>query len=251
MIETVISPCTRPPRRPESHLDSMSLPPPESPASPRVLPNLVASEPAASVRGGEVVRKTLHMLPGLLPFALSQVPHPDPLDAISIGVVAAICGVLTAVFLACHRVVRRPREDNFLSTTLSYPACVLLTLVVFPANVEFTCVVVVVLAFGDASAYIGGKLLRGPALPWNPQKTWAGTISFVAVAAPLAALAYWGEARNPAVPFAMALTCGATAALAGALAESLPTRITDNLRVGIAAAVAVAAVHFLTIRWFV
>lgn len=207
---------------------------------------LASAEAAGSVRPGEVVRKLLHMLPGLLPFSLTRIPHPDPLDAFSIGLVVAICLVMTAVFLACHRVVRRPGETGLLSTTVSYPAMVILTLVLFPAHLEFTCVVVVVLAFGDGSAYIGGKLFGRRKLPWNQSKTWVGTASFVLVAAPLAALAYWGEARHPSVSFSTALICGTAAAMLGALAESLPMRITDNLRVGAAAAIAVVAAHALT-----
>ncbi len=104
-------------------------------------------------------------------------------------------------------------------------------------------VVVVVLAFGDGSAYFGGKKFGGPRLPWNSQKTWAGTLTFLAVAGPLAALAYRGEAGT-ATPWMAAALCGGGAALFAALAESLPTRLSDNLRVGVTAAVAAALIHF-------
>ncbi|MBW3543814.1 MAG: hypothetical protein KY476_26495 [Planctomycetes bacterium] len=195
---------------------------------------------------GEVCRKFMHMSPGCLPFVLTAVPHPDPLDATSIGIVAAICVLLTGLFIALARVVRREGEENFLSTALSYPLTVLAVLVLFPARAEFAMVVVVVLAFGDGSAYIGGKLLGRRRLPWNQDKSWAGTLSFVAVSAPIAAWAYWLEAR-PSVPFSTALACGAAAAVAGAVAESLPVRLTDNARVGVAAGFAVAVTGLLLV----
>lgn len=212
------------------------------------------------IRTGEIVRKTLHMLPGFLPFALVLVPHPETLDRTSLLVVAAITVALTAIYLLSHRVVRRPDEDNFLSTALSYPAVILFMLIVFPQHAEFTCVVVVVLALGDGSAYLGGKLFGKRRLPWNSDKTWAGLFSFILVAGPIAALAYWLEANASAVaywgnraeiavPASMALVCGVTAALCGSLAESLPMRITDNLRVGIAASAAVIIAHYAAAGW--
>ena len=197
-----------------------------------------------SIPAGEACRKFLHMTPGVLPFVLAAVDHPDPLDGVSLAVVATICVVLTAVFLALTRIVRRPDEDNYLSTVLSYPACVLAVLVLFPARAEFAAVVVVVLAFGDGAASIGGRLFGKTRLPWNPEKSWAGTLAFLACAAPLASLAYWLEAR-PAVAPGVALACGIAAAAAGAVAESLPTRITDNARVGVAAALAVSVCGLL------
>jgi dolichol kinase len=33
------------------------------------------------------------------------------------------------------------------------------------------------MAFGDPAATIAGKLLGGPRLPWNPEKTWTGTLA--------------------------------------------------------------------------
>jgi dolichol kinase len=110
-----------------------------------------------------------------------------------------------------------------------------------------------VLAFGDGSAYLGGKLLGGPRLPWNPDKSVAGSLSFVLIAAPMASLAYWNEARNPdgsSVPLLLAVLCGTAAAIVGSIAESWPTRITDNLRVGVAAAVSVVAAHFALAGYF-
>jgi dolichol kinase len=196
-----------------------------------------------------LLRKLFHMSPGVLPLILPAIPHPDPLDAASLVIPVTITAILTIAFLAFFPIVRHPGETNLLSKTLSYPAIVLLALLLFPGAAELTSVVVVVLALGDGSAYFGGKLLGGERLPWNSEKTWAGTMTFVFVAAPLASLAYsfeathWGrDSQN--VPLSTSVLCGATAAVAGAVAESLPTQINDNLRVGVAALAAAAAVHF-------
>ena len=216
---------------------------------------------APSIRTGEIVRKTIHMLPGALPFALVLCPHPRVLPWGSLLILAILTSVLTAVYIASKKIVRRPGETDFYATCLSYPACILAMLMLFPQHPEFTCVVVVVLGLGDASAYIGGHLFGGRRLPWNPKKTWAGTISFIVVAAPIAtlayfleantdSLAYWGSGGPVTVPFTMAALCGVAATITAAVAESWATRLTDNLRVGVAASLAVAGVYYLSAGWF-
>ncbi len=153
------------------------------------------------MRRGEILRKTIHMTPGALPFAIFLYPHPRVLPWDSMLILTVLTAILTAIYIASKRIVRRPDETDFYSTCLSYPACILAMLLLFPQYPEFTCVVVVVLGFGDGSAYIGGHLFGGRRLPWNPKKTWAGTISFILVAAPIATLAYYLEANTAALAF--------------------------------------------------
>jgi dolichol kinase len=201
------------------------------------------ASPDASVRRGEIVRKTLHISPGLLAFLLPFLPHDKPLPPQALFELTLITVVLTAIYIAARRIVARPGESDFYLTTLSYPVAVLGTLFAFPGAPELGAIVVVVIAFGDGSAYLGGKRIGGPKLPWNSRKTWAGTLTFLAVAGPLAAIAYRGEA-GAATPWLAAILCGGGAAFLAALAESLPTRLSDNLRVGLTAAATAALIHF-------
>src|SRR5580704_1521163 len=223
----------------------------------------IGAAPAAggTLRRGEILRKAIHMTPGTVPFALFLYPHPRVLPWDSLLILTVLTAILTGVYIASKEIVRRPDETNFYSTCLSYPACILAMLLLFPQHPEFTCVVVVVLGFGDASAYIGGKLVGGRRLPWNSKKTWAGTITFVLVAAPVAtlayfleantaSLAYWGQGGSTAIPLGMAVICATAATVTAAIAESWETGLTDNLRVGVAASVAVIAAHYLTAGLF-
>lgn len=193
---------------------------------------------------GEILRKILHISPGLIPFLMQDMPHEDPLDTAALCFLCVVSVILTIVFLAVFRLVRRPGEDNLFSTTISYPATVVGSIILFPSHLEFACVVVVVLAFGDGSAFLFGRYLGKKKLPWNSGKTWLGTIAFVAVSGPLAALAYWIEAK-PEVGAISALACGLGAAAAGAIAESIDVKVTDNLRVGTAALIAVFLISLL------
>jgi dolichol kinase len=238
------------------HRQAIPMATPE--AAPFVGPRSIARP---SVRRGEIVRKAIHMTPGALPFALFLYPHPRILPWDSLLILTVLTAILTGVYIASKRIVRRPDETDFYSTCLSYPACILAMLLAFPQYPEFTCVVVVVLGFGDASAYIGGHLFGGRRLPWNPKKSWAGTVSFILVAAPIATLAYyleantaslafWGSGGPSTTPLKMAALCATTATVIAAIAESWKAKLTDNLRVGVAASIAVVAAHYLSVRWF-
>jgi len=195
----------------------------------------------------ELVRQTWHMLPGLIPFLFWIHPHTDPLSDAFRWISLGVAGTVSLIVFVRIQAVLRPSEGRGGEAVLGYTLCVLGTLWMFPEHGELGMTVLAVLAFGDGMATIGGTALASNRLPWNRQKSWAGTISFVIFAAPLATLVYWGDAR-PAVPLATAAACGIAASLAGAAAESLPgQRLNDNIRVGLAAAVAVAVTHHLLV----
>jgi phytol kinase len=195
------------------------------------------------------------MAPGLLPFVLWPISHRDPISpTLRAIIVALVVGLGLLIFLNFRRIARQGRHDDRLPAVVGYAGSVLLTLLIFPAQAELGLTVLGVLALGDGSATLGGMLLGGPTLPWNPRKTWSGSLCFVLVGGLLASVIYWGETHNleaqtPGVSFATALACGIPAALAGAIVESLPLRINDNIRVGVAAAVTVAVAHGIVVGW--
>lgn len=205
----------------------------------------IETKGSTSKTDNEFYRKLLHMLPGLLPFGLYFLPHDDPPDWIAMSCVVAITALFTGVYVALKTRVSRPEESNFYSSALSYPAAVLGTLLVFPGHAEFAMVVVILIALGDGFAFICGKRFGRKKLPWNPEKSWAGTLGFVLFSAPVATLAFWMEAQNPSVPWLLAAVCCGFAAVAAAVAESWPTNLTDNFRVGLTAALAISGSYFL------
>jgi phytol kinase len=74
---------------------------------------------------------------------------------------------------------------------------------------EIAAISVIVLSFGDPLAYVMGKVIGGPKLPWNSKKTFAGSIFFMITPLILISLVW-----NPVL--------GIVAALLGAVGESLP-----------------------------
>ena len=107
-----------------------------------------------------------------------------------------------------------------------YPVTVLLLILLFRERLELAAVGWAFLAFGDGCATLAGQAAGGR-LPWNPQKSAAGVVAYVAAGGAGAALLFrWvaGRAVSPSELAAIFL-----GALAGAALESLPSELDDNL----------------------
>jgi phytol kinase len=193
---------------------------------------------AGRIGMSEFRRRLLHMLPGLLPFALWAYPHERVWELpVRVWVVGLVMLIVTFGMRNFGSMLRN--GESGAASVLSYGFCVLGSLAIAPAHPEFTLIVVVLLAFGDGSATLGGLLLGGPRLFWNRNKSWSGLACFFACGTLMAAVVYWGEVG---ASWSDAFLLGAGVALCAALAESLPVRLDDNLRVGIASLMACFAI---------
>jgi uncharacterized protein (TIGR00297 family) len=117
-----------------------------------------------------------------------------------------------------------------------YPVTVLLLLLLFPRRLEIAAAVWGILAFGDGFAAIVGLSFGGSnPLPWNREKSWAGTTAY-ALCGGLGAfvLLQWTAPGVYATGFAAAIAF-ATAAFA-ALLESQRQGLDDNFGVPLVAA---------------
>jgi uncharacterized protein (TIGR00297 family) len=110
-----------------------------------------------------------------------------------------------------------------------YPISVLALIVFYPHNLYIAGAVWAILALGDGLASVAGEALRGPVLPWNKGKTWSGFLTFIAAGTAGAyLLARW---VGPALSQEKVAIICLTTALVGALVESVPILLDDNLSV--------------------
>ena len=182
----------------------------------------------------EVARKLWHMTPGALILVLPLVRNYEPSASHLPALIVVFTAILLVLSLVYAKRFTRPGEQSWATSVWAFAATALVPLIAFPDHAELALTALVILAFGDGAAALGGMALRGRTLPWNPKKTVAGTLSFILCAAPCATWIYWGIS-NPHVSFEIALISGIAAAAVAAVAESIQSSINDNIRVGTAA----------------
>ena len=125
--------------------------------------------------------------------------------------------------------VSAPDSSGVWTGIVIYPISVLALVLLYRHDLYVVGATWAIMALGDGTAGVAGSTLRGPALPWNREKTWSGFLGFI-VAATVGAyvLTRWGA---PGVSPEVALRICAATALVGAIVESLPIRLDDNATV--------------------
>ena len=127
---------------------------------------------------------------------------------------------------------------RYTSGIILYPLSILLLLYMLPDRRDIVAGAWGVLAFGDGMATIVGRRLQGPRIPWNRDKTFAGSAAFILFGGAAGAfLCWWCRPVIVPPPYAW-FTFGApfAAALAAAAVETIPIKLDDNVSVPIAAA---------------
>lgn len=186
----------------------------------------------------ENLRKSVHIAFGLFAFVLSWIPW----WLAAIAALAAVAGN----WLVLHRVVgtRVSRhERGYDAGIILYPIAVLALIVVFRHDLPIAAVAWTTLAFGDGFATVIGQRWRGGSLPWNRAKSWGGLAAFL-IAGCAAGVAVSAWLGGPPLRFVIA------AVVAGAIAESLPLGVDDNITVPFASAVTLAVLAIEPMRGY-
>lgn len=163
----------------------------------------------------------------------------------------AVIALLFNVFLLPRlgRALYRPVDltRGYPIGILFYPLAVLLLILAFPHRLDIAAAAWGVMACGDGSATLVGHVLGRRRIPWNAEKTVAGTAAFMAFGSLGGMfLAWWVRpAVVPPPPLAFALMAPVVAALTAALVETIPVRLDDNLSVPAAAAGIMGALSLL------
>jgi uncharacterized protein (TIGR00297 family) len=185
----------------------------------------------SGLSGGELLRKVTHMGVGLIAFSLRFL---GPLWG-AVLAAAALCMNLFLLPRIGGRRMWREAEHTAGSSLgiVLYPLAVLLLILVFFRRLEVAAAAWGILAFGDGMASVAGMTLGRRKLPWNPKKSWAGSLAYVFFGGFAAAtLLVWTARWTPgdySWPFAFA--AGFAAALVAAALESLPQGLDDNIGV--------------------
>jgi uncharacterized protein (TIGR00297 family) len=186
-----------------------------------------------ALTSGELLRKITHMGVGLIAFSLRFL---GPLW----GAVAAALALCMNLFLLPRIGGRRlwREAEHAAGSSLGivlYPLAVLLLILIFWRRLEVAAAAWGILAFGDGMASIAGMSFGRRKLPWNPRKSWVGSLAYVFFGTIAAAvLLEWTAPDRYSWAFAL-VTCGLATLVAAAL-ESLPQGLDDNIGVPLVSA---------------
>jgi len=119
-----------------------------------------------------------------------------------------------------------------------YPLAVLMLIMLFPDRRDIIAAAWGVLAFGDGMATLVGRRSSGPRIPWNREKSIAGSIAFIVFGGAAASfLCWWCRATVIPPPYPwFVFWIPWVAAITAAAVETIPIRLDDNISVPFSAA---------------
>jgi uncharacterized protein (TIGR00297 family) len=231
----------------------------------------------------ETARQWVHVGSGLFALLLRVLTGPQA-AAMAVGALAFNIVLLPRLG---GRQLYRPidHQRGFPLGIVLYPLAVLLLILAFPSRLDIAAAAWGILAFGDGFATLAGRLrtsvgrsrtdetaetasfdkLRMSALmvsssnhersgvpsgrlPWNTDKSVAGTLAFIVCGgAGAVALAWWVRPSvTPLPPMAFAIAAPLAAAVLAGLVETIPIRLDDNISVPLTAALVLWLASLMT-----
>jgi uncharacterized protein (TIGR00297 family) len=196
---------------------------------------------------GELLRKVVHMGVGLIAFSLHFL---GPLWAAVLAAGALCFNLFLLPRMGGRKLWRQAELDAGSSIgIILYPLAVLLLILVFYQRLEVAAAAWGILAFGDGMASIVGMALGRRKLPWNPRKSWMGTLAYVVFGTAAAtALLLWTPRDHAYDPLFALAVCFATAVVAAAI-ESLPQGLDDNIGVPLVSGLFLLGLVLTEGRW--
>ena len=135
---------------------------------------------------------------------------------------------------ALHR--KDDHQRGYALGILLYPVSVLILILLFPSRLHIVAAAWAIMAWGDGTASIFGKRFGVKKIPWNSDRSYAGSIAFFlfgGLAAVLFTRFVWIDAPQPFLWYIAAIPL--LGSLLAALIETVPSGVNDNLSVPISA----------------
>lgn len=192
----------------------------------------------------EILRKAAHIGVGCFALLFAVLP---PAVCLALAIVALIHNAILLPRYARLLWREKDHRRGYSPGVIAYSVTLVLLCTIFWNRPDLAACGWGVLAFGDGIASLTGRSLGGPRLPWNREKSWVGFAAFAFTAsAACFLLASFVQAHAQALeslPHDHVLLASSIAGLTGAIVESLPLSLDDNISAPLAAAAMFALVE--------
>jgi uncharacterized protein (TIGR00297 family) len=129
---------------------------------------------------------------------------------------------------------------------LLYPFSVLILILCMPHHLQIVAAAWGIMAWGDGMASLFGTRYGKTKIPWNPNRSYAGSAAFIIFGSAAAIfLTYWVQ-KKPMEPMLWYIVIiPVLATILAALIETIPSGLNDNLTVPVSAAFFMLALHHI------
>ena len=176
----------------------------------------------------ETTRQYTHILFFLFAFTLKYLSTFQAIFLIA-GLLFFIIFILPRLNVRKH--FYRPTEKKISRGAVSYFLVLFILVLLFPLPIVAASWAV--LALGDGVATLVGRHFKAATLPWNKNKTYAGSLAFI-LAATIGCLVLL---RWSGVNADNLLAVSFKVAIISALVETLPWKVDDNISVAVASGI--------------
>jgi dolichol kinase len=196
--------------------------------------------------GRQDLRKIIHISLGMIGITYAFLEW----DVILyIWIIATVSAWILPIYLEQVEILltHDERKAGYSIAMICYGILMIIGTILFRDSLINALILLSVIAFGDGFSGLIGATYRGTALPWNLNKTWSGTMSFI-IFGTIGALVLILFYAVFTIHIQFVLNLGALPIfrvlmimIIGALVESIPWRQPDNIPVGIVTIIALYA----------
>lgn len=129
---------------------------------------------------------------------------------------------------------------------LLYPISILLLILCMPHHLQIVATAWGIMAWGDGMASLFGTRYGKIKIPWNPNRSYAGSLAFIIFGSAAAVLfTYWVEKESIEPTIWYIVIIPVLASILAALIETIPSGLNDNLTVPLSSGFFMLALHHI------
>ena len=183
----------------------------------------------------EVKRKLVHITVGMCSLLLRYLSLPLSL---LFAVLAFIHNALILPRIGGKKLYRKAEIlKGYPTGILLYPITVFILILMYRNHMYIAATIWAIMGFGDGGAALFGTLFGKHKLPWNREKSWEGTLSYVIFGSAGACfLCWWTSLGKGAPPYSFMynfIIVPILVTFISAILESYPTKLDDNITIPI------------------